>query len=123
MSNPSEIPPEAVALFKTYLQDEPRRPEDVSRDLDSYLQFVAKVAERTNVGLDTARQIAGVLKTLLTSAPEGKYKYAQAAARYFIEDLDADGDLISDSGFDDDLLVVNSVAHHFGRPELAIELE
>jgi uncharacterized membrane protein YkvA (DUF1232 family) len=122
MSNPSAIPPEAVALFKTYLNDTPRRPEEVCSDLDSYLQFVAKVAERTNVGLDTARKIAEVLRELLTSAPEGKYKYAQAAARYFLEDLDAEGDLVSDSGFDDDLLVVNSVAHHFGRPELVLSL-
>ena len=121
MSNPSDLPPEAVTLFKTYLTDAPRSPEEVCRDLDGYLEFVAKVAERTNVGLDTARKIAGVLKELLTSAPEGKYKYAQAAARYFLEDLDAEGDLVSESGFDDDRLVVNSVAHHFGRPELALE--
>jgi uncharacterized membrane protein YkvA (DUF1232 family) len=121
MSNSTELPPEAVALFKAHLKDPLKDPAEVVRDLDAYLQLVAKVAERTNVNVDMAHRIAEVLKQLLVSAPEGKYKYAQAAARYFIEDLDAEGDFVSEAGYEDDLLVVNSVAHHFGRPELALD--
>ncbi len=122
MANSTELPPKAVALFKAYLSDPPLAVEEVCARLDQYLEFVAKVAERNpEVHRERAIQIAGVLKQLLSSAPEGKYKYAQAAARYFMEDEDAEEDLLSAQGFDDDLLVVNSVANHFGQPGLALD--
>lgn len=117
----AELPPKAVALFKRYLSDPEVSPHEMADKLDAYLRFVARVAERNpEVNRERAEQIAGVLRELLSSAPEGKYRYAQAAAHYFVEDEDAEADLVSSAGFDDDLLVVNSVASHFGRPDLEL---
>lgn len=121
MSKPIDPPAEATALFKKYLSDAPAPPEKVVARLKTYLAFVARVAEKNpQVNHELATSIADHLEQLLMSAPAEKYKYAQAAARYFIEDEDADEDLLSADGFADDISVMNSVCHHLGRDDLRL---
>ena len=122
MSQTPQLPPKAVALFKQYLKDEPKPVHVVAAELDSYLDFVGKAAARNEgVQWGLAQRLTDAAKALLTAAPDGKYAHAQAAARYLIEDLDADDDLIGSDGFEDDRLVLNAVAEHFGRPDLVVD--
>ena len=122
MSQNPELPPKAVAIFKQYLKQPERPAHELAAELDEYLEFVGRVAARNEgVAWDLAQRLTDAAKALLTAAPEGKYMYAQAAARYLIEDLDADDDLVGTDGFEDDRQVINSVALHFGRPELVVE--
>ncbi len=112
-------PPQAVALFRKYLKEPARSLEKMFFELDEYLVLVEKVAER-NPRVDDALafRIAEAAREILRAAPPDHYKYAQAATRYFIEDEDAEADLVTPNGFDDDILVLNSVARHMGRPDL-----
>lgn len=120
-SNP---PPEAVTLFRKYLKDPPQSLEKMFFELDEYLVLVEKVAERNRLVDDAlAFRIAEAVREILRAAPPEHYKYAQAAARYFIEDEDAEGDLVTPGGFTDDILVINSVARHIGRPDLQLLTE
>lgn len=122
MSQNPELPPKAVAIFKQYLKQPERPAHELAAELDEYLEFVGRVAARNEgVAWDLAQRLTDAAKALLTAAPEDKYMYAQAAARYLIEDLDADDDLVGTDGFEDDRQVINSVALHFGRPELVVE--
>lgn len=122
MSQNPPLPPKAVALFKQYLTETPKPVHQLAAELDAYLEFVGKAASRNEgVQWDLAQRLTDTAKALLTAAPEGKHMHAQAAARYLIEDLDADDDLVGSDGFEDDRLMLNAVAHHFGRPDLVVD--
>lgn len=112
-------PPEAIALYRQYLKDDPLSAEKLTFQLDEYVEFVERVA-KVNPIVDSALafRISEVLRELVGVCPPDKLKFVQSAIRYFIEDEDAEGDLVSPGGFDDDILVVNSVARHIGHPEL-----
>ena len=121
MSRTNDIPPEAQALFKKYLNDAPAPADKVVARLKTYLSFVARVQEvNPQVNHELASRVANSLEQLLLAAAPEKYKYAQAAARYFIEDEDADEDLLSADGFADDIAVLNSVCQHLGREDLCL---
>ena len=121
MSKPPDPPPQAAALFKKYLAEPALTADQLSEQLRTYLEFVARVSQvNPQLNLALANRLAQGLEHLLALAPAEKFKFVQAAARYFIEDEDADLDLISDDGFDDDVMIFNQVAHHLGHDELQI---
>lgn len=120
MPDVSDPSPQAAALYKKYLSDAPLTPDEVKQRLDEYLQFVARVAQVNSVDSSLAQRIASLLETLMVEASPEKFKYVQAAARYFIEDEDAQGDLVSAAGFSDDIAVVNALCRHLGRPDLQL---
>lgn len=117
----SEPPPEAVALFRSYLPDPALPPSKIQAQLDEYLDLVDEVS-RGNEQVDNALafRIAENLREILAAAPADKLRFVQAAARYFVEDEDANGDLVSVDGFDDDIMVMNAVARFIGRPDLQL---
>jgi hypothetical protein len=120
MSHVPDPSPQAAALYKKYLTDAPITPEELKQRLATYLEFVAKVSQ-VNTGVDhgLAQQIAQRLEELADAPPE-KFKFVQAAARYFTEDEDAEGDLVSAGGFNDDIAVLNALCRHLGRPDLQL---
>jgi uncharacterized membrane protein YkvA (DUF1232 family) len=121
MAKPQDPSPAASALFKKYLTDPPISAEEIRERLKTYLDFVARVAQvNPTVDESLGGRISETLEQLLKLTPPEKFKYVQAAARYFIEDEDAEADLVSAGGFDDDILVVNAVCHHLGHDELQL---
>lgn len=76
------------------------------------------------IDISVAEQIAERLTILLseiTSFPENKRRLVVGAARYFILDRDAQDDLSSILGFDDDLIVLNYVLTELGRQDLKVD--
>jgi uncharacterized membrane protein YkvA (DUF1232 family) len=66
------------------------------------------------------------VKLLERSAPdpsEANRQLIQAAVRYFVENDDAEDDLNSVVGFNDDAQVMNAVATYLGYPDLLVHLE
>ncbi len=63
-----------------------------------------------------------LLSTLNESTPESTQRLIQAAARYFVIEDDADSDLDSILGLDDDAEVVNAVLRHLGHNDWLVEV-
>jgi len=87
----------------------------------------ARLALRGNEFLDvtTAEKIATTLKKLLgkiDAYPIDKQRLVIGAARYFIKSNDAQADLNSLLGFDDDVEVLNYVLVELGHKEMRITL-
>ena len=98
---------------------------ELRAQLPGYLQSV-RLAQRDNEFLDlaSAERIAAVLEQLLdryASFPTDHQALICGATRYFLHAQDADPDLHSILGFEDDLEVVNCVVSAIGRPELRID--
>jgi len=76
------------------------------------------------IDVSVAEQIAERLTILLneiTTIPETKRRLVVGAARYFVQDRDAQADLSSILGFDDDLIVLNYVLTELGRQNLKVD--
>lgn len=59
----------------------------------------------------------------ITGLDEAARKLVQAAAVYYVEDDDEDGDFSSIVGFEDDAHVLNYVAKKIGHTALAVEID
>ena len=91
-------------------------------------QHVARAREALAVNefLDVAMadKLASLLVGLINKIekyPREKQKLIVGAARYFIRSQDAQDDMRSLLGFDDDLAVVNYVLIELGHPEMRIQ--
>lgn len=108
------------------LFDEPLRPaETMATEVRDYLVLIEKQASDGLEFLDlvTARRVSKQCLALLDRAVSPEHDEAtallvQVAARYFIEDDDAEGDTSSPIGFDDDAEVVELVAIELGWKDL-----
>ena len=123
-----EIPDEARELFDR-LWLEPEMPVDLLRmqvqDYRQVVHLVGKERERIDVAL--ADRIAQVCLQLLgeisRETPAHERRLIQVAVRYFVEEEDADGDMLSAFGFADDVAVLNAVLTSLGRDELVIVVD
>jgi uncharacterized membrane protein YkvA (DUF1232 family) len=84
-------------------------------------------ALKTNEFLDVAlaEKIAETLAKLLgdiENYPPNQKRLVVGAARYFVKSHDAQADLVSLLGFDDDVAVLNYVLVELGQSELRISL-
>lgn len=128
-----------LPLFPNMLESETSRkfaalcadsdPVIVNQLLGEIDEHVAQVrlALRVNEFLDVAmaEKIATKLKRLLEkieSYPREKQHLIVGAARYFVKSNDAQADLSSLLGFDDDVEVLNYVLAELGHHEMRIEL-
>lgn len=95
-------------------------------DIDTYLAQVHEVAEeRDFVDADLADRIAGALKALIAEAGDytGRERNLLAGAiRYFIHSDDANDDLASPTGFEDDAQILNAVCRHLAANHLCIDV-
>jgi len=88
-------------------------------------KITSAVAENEFLDLRLARAIAASVEALLDEAAtrdEHARRLVQAAVRYFLLDDDAEHDLESVCGLDDDAAVCNAVASALGREELRVLL-
>jgi hypothetical protein len=63
-----------------------------------------------------------LLGTLNDATPESTRRIVQAAVRYFIIEDDADSDLDSILGLDDDAEVINAVLRHLGHDDWLVKV-
>jgi dihydropteroate synthase len=95
-------------------------------DIDTYLVRIHEVAEeRDFVDADLADRIAGALKALVAEAGDytGRERNLLAGAiRYFIHSDDANDDLASPTGFEDDAQILNAVCKHLAANHLCIDV-
>ena len=119
------IPDEARPLVDRLLR-EPPMPIDLLRmQVQDYRQVVHQAArEKEFVDVDLADHIADACLELLDGvtqdAPQVERRLVQLAVRYFVEEEDADDDMASIFGFDDDATVLNAVLNYLGREDLAV---
>lgn len=101
------------------------RPQELAARLAAHGQEIAEAAAR-NEFLDT--RAAGVIAHALTAALDdwdrlapAQMEVLQAAVGYFVLREDAEDDLDSVLGFEDDVAVVNACLRFLGRESLSIE--
>ncbi len=115
----------ARATFLHLLEQPLADEHALSANVDLYLEVVRHLAATSEaIDVESAERLAGACHELLASVgpqtPEPVRRLIQAAVRYFLEEEDADEDLASRSGFDDDVQVVNAVTRYLGRDDLRI---
>lgn len=90
-----------------------------------HLNAVRQATQRNEfLDLAAAEALAHGLAALLDQYPDctpAQQALIIGAARYFVRRDDAEGDLVSVLGFDDDKTVFNHVAEAVGRPELKVD--
>jgi len=103
------------------------RAEALSGSIDPYLESVeASLSHNEFLDIELARRIAAACRLLLQRYPEmdGPYQSAVVGAvRYFIDPDDADHDVDSVLGFEDDAQVVNYVISLTGADVPPVKLE
>lgn len=120
---PKNLPPETVEVYQAYLGRPVLTRELLLAKVRAYIQTISSAAKETQ-GLDigTASQLGSALMRLLRDCEDETLGHVQAAVLYFMESDDAEPDLSSTSGFDDDAEVFNAVCEHLGHSEHALEL-
>jgi len=118
---PSTLPDDTRQAYLEYLKRPTLTRELLLAKVRPYIQVISDSA-KAKPGLDigTAGELGAALLRLLRECDESHLPHAQAAALYFLESEDAEPDLESAHGFDDDALVFNSVCLHLGREVLTI---
>jgi hypothetical protein len=95
------------------------------REVDEHVDNV-RLALKSNEFLDVVivEKIAGILKNLLVKIEtysKEKQRLIVGAARYFVKSNDAQADLGSLLGFDDDVEVLNYVLAELGHNDMRIQ--
>jgi len=101
--------------------------EGLLTGLDGYTRRIDAAAHRRHyVDVNLAEAILRSCRHLLESdwpdLDEDQRRLACLACAYYLEADDAEGDLESVFGFDDDALVLNGVLDAIGRPELKVRV-
>ena len=121
----SGLSPEVRVAAQRLAERPPAAPEALLAAVADHLRNV-EAAPSDLVDRPLARQVAAALERLIReawpSAPAEARQLIQLAAGYFVSDQDAEGDLDSPLGFEDDAELLNSVAIALGRPDLRVEI-
>ena len=119
----SALPSDSSALMRDLLVQEHIPIHRLRVELSEHLARMTEHSSRYEfIDLETAMLLNAVCHKLLDrltdATPEDHRRMVQAAVRYFILDDDAESDLDSPIGFDDDALVVKAVAGAVGAQDL-----
>lgn len=121
--------PEAAQPLWTRLLDEKLVPvHELFRQIRDYQQTIAQRSHWRDADVDP--KLAGaladaslkLLSTLNEATPDTTRRLVQAAVRYFVIEDDADSDLDSILGLDDDAEVLNAVLRHLGHDGWVVEV-
>lgn len=113
-------------VFETLLEQEPRPLGELRDEVVAYLMHVRRAAEKSNVvDLEMAEAIGDAARALIRHFrsrrdDEEAQRLIHAAVLYFILEDDAEDDLASVIGFDDDAEVISAVAVVLDRPDLTV---
>lgn len=111
---PMGVPEEARPRFAELLEEPLVPAEELLKQVDACLGTVRHaVMQGAPLDVPLVEQIAERARQLVrrvgTDGREDRRRLVQAAVRYFVEADDAEGDLVSLMGFDDDAEVVEAV--------------
>ncbi len=131
MSNtplPADIafPAVAAPLVREIAEEALRSVDSLRREVLEYRTTVARESE-TNAVVDTATAFAltegclALLDHLQHDSSTETHMLIQLACRYFVLEEDAEGDLDSSIGFDDDAEVFDVICRYLGRDDLVLE--
>ena len=109
-----------ATLVREILASPGQSVQELSAALDEHMREIAETAEHDEfVDLLTARQVHEGCRELLTQGYEqrtaNQKRLIQAAVLYFILERDADADMTSVIGFDDDAVVLKKVKRELSR--------
>jgi hypothetical protein len=121
------IPAAARALWRKLVNEDLLPVHELFAEVRSYQQAIAKRGWRDDdVDPKLANALAEaslrLLGTLGEHSPESRRRAVQAAVRYFVIEDDADRDLDSILGLDDDAEVLNAVLTHLGHHDWLVEV-
>ena len=121
------LPREVAATFAGLWPRVQPQPDGLRRAISQHCAEVERAAGK-NEFLDTSlsRSLATVFETVLADWAEldtVQQAAVAAAVAYFALNEDAEDDLDSVLGFEDDALVFNACARFIGRADLSIDIE
>jgi uncharacterized membrane protein YkvA (DUF1232 family) len=121
------IPEAARELWRTLVSQPLVPTTELQGELRTYRQSLARNAQwndevdpRLAQALDNA--CVKLLSTVDAQTPPAERQAIQAAVRYFILEDDAESDLDSVIGLDDDAEVLNAVLAHLGRSDWSVQV-
>jgi len=117
---PAGLPEEARPRFLELLEEPLVPPGSLLGEIDECLGRVRRVVmDGAPLDVDFIEKLASKARRLVrglgAECSEREQRLVQAAVRYFVLADDAEGDLVSVIGFDDDARVLQAVAEHLGR--------
>lgn len=121
------IPYEARELWTRLLAEEPMPLASLRSELNDYNQsIVRKTRVSEDIDPTLARALVQAARRMLdlvdAGTPEETRRLIQAAVRYFILEEDAESDLDTVLGLDDDAAVMNAVARHIGKDDWVVDI-
>lgn len=89
---------------------------------DHVASVEARAEERSNVEVALAHDLAAAFTTLIDEGglDDEQRAVLRAAIDYFVQPYDAEADLSSPIGLEDDAFIANTAFERIGRPELAV---
>ncbi len=120
---PLDLPEETRTSYAAFLKGRPMTRELLIAKVRRYLDAICQASdEDQHLDIATSSDLGRGLLRLLRDCPDETLLHAQAATYYFVESDDAEPDLDSARGFEDDASVFNAVCRHVGLPEHQIDL-
>ena len=124
---PNLLDPNLEKIFVPFCEDvSPDGVAELLSQITAHVQDVREAMRRNEfIDITLAENIAQTLSQLLrelATYPENKRRLIVGAARYFMRSQDAQADLESILGFDDDAAVLNYVLKEIGRSDMKVDL-
>lgn len=124
---PNQLDPRLEQVFQPLCTDIlPADVTELRRQITSHVGEVRAALQYNEfVDLALAKRLGNVLRQLLSKLndyPEEHRCLIVGAVRYFLHNKDAQNDLASVLGFDDDTAVLNFVLQEIGRGDLKVEM-
>ena len=117
------LPSETKEIFQRFLRRPLATRGMLTRMTQEYLKVVGRVlTEKESHPWNTARRVGDGLLSLLRDCSAEELPYVQAATLYFASSEDAQPDVESEDGFDDDAEVFNAVCQMLERSDLIVPL-
>lgn len=118
------LPAETKEIYQRFLRRPLATRGMLARMTEEYLKVVGRVlSDDESHAWNTARCVGDGLLCLLRDCSVDELPYVQAATLYFASSDDAQPDVESDEGFDDDAEVFNAVCRMLERSDLVVSLE
>lgn len=128
LKNLDGIPAASMELWTKLLDEDLKPVHELVKEVKTYQHAIAQRSTVRNADVDPtlANALADASMKLLTTikddSTEERRRAIQAAVRYFVIEDDADSDLDSILGLDDDAEVLNAVLKHLGHDAWLVEV-
>jgi hypothetical protein len=128
LKNLDGIPDAAKELWSKLVDEELRPVHALVKEVKTYQQAISQRSTVRHADVDPtlANALADASMKLLTTIKDDttdeRRRLIQAAVRYFVIEDDADSDLDSILGLDDDAEVLNAVMKHLGHEQWQVEV-